>query len=149
MSVSLPDFFTTVMPALSEKGRAFLLQAVQEQHYPAGELIFTKGDEVSGLYVLLTGRVGIQKKTGFEDKTQIIALLDPGAPLGERGILSNMVHGAGSLAVEDSVLGFLSRADYLSFCEAEPSDGKILLEWLLIQVSRRLEKASERLAHVL
>lgn len=149
IQISPLKFFSSRLPALSEAGRKFLSQAIQEVSFSKGEMIFRENETVSGVYFLLSGRVGIQKETGFEEKTQVIALLAPGAPLAERGVLPQMVHGAGALAVEETVLGLLTYADYDVFCKKEPNDGRILLEWLLLQASRRLEKASERLVHVL
>ncbi len=149
MTANLPDFFASVLPAISEEGRAFLCRSVEQISVAAGEQVFSNGEPAYGLYFLLSGRIGIQKETGFEDKTQVIALLGRGAPLGERGVLGDMVHGAGALAVADSAVALLRSADYAAFTEEMPADGRILLEWVLLQMSRRLEKASERLAHIL
>ncbi len=149
MTASLPEFFASVLPAISEDGRVLLCRSVEQLSFTAGEQIFSRAESARGLYFLLSGRIGIQKETGFEDKTQIIALLDRGAPLGERGLLHDMPHGAGALAVVDSTVAFLSLTDYAAFIEEMPADGRILLEWVLLQMSRRLEKASERLAHIL
>ncbi len=149
MIVSLPDFLASALPALSEEGRAFLCRFVQEVFFAKGEQIFCKGEPVAGFCFLLSGRIGIQKETGFEDKTQVIALLDAGAPVGERGLLPGMIHGAGAIAVEDSSLALLPPAGYSAFSKEFPVDSRILLEWVLLQTSRRLEKASERLAHIL
>ncbi len=143
------DIVCSFSPQLSEQGFRLLCESMREVYFDSGEIIFRKGDPAEGLYFILEGRVGIQKETGFEDKTQIIGLLDPGAPLGERGLLRNMNHGAGAFAVEKTCLGFLSIDVYHQLCKLAPDDGRILLEWLMRRVSRRLEKVSERLAHIL
>ncbi len=149
MTANLSEFFISIMPALSEEGRAFLCRTVEEQHFSAAEAVFQRGEAVAGLYFIRSGRIGIRKETGFEDKTQVIALLDAGAPLGERGLLQNMVHGAGAFAVEDSVVALLPFTEYSQLMRQMPEDGRVVLEWVLLQISRRLEKASERLAHIL
>ncbi len=149
MTVNLPEFFASALPAISEEGRALLCRSVERLSFTAGQQIFSRGESARGLYFLLLGRVGIRKETGFEDKTQVIALLDPGAPFGERGVLRGMIHGAGAVAVVDSTAALLSLAEYIAFAEKMPADGRILLEWVLLQMSRRLEMASERLAHIL
>ncbi len=152
MKVSPPEFFLSTLPSLSEEGCRFLCDSVEEYSFAEGEQLFAKGEAVTGLYFLLSGRIGIKKETGFEDKTQIIALLDPGAPIGERGLLqevAEVVHGAGAIAVVPSQLVFLSAAAYSEVSQKFPHDGRLLLEWVLLQTSRRLEKASERLAHIL
>ncbi|PIE69901.1 MAG: hypothetical protein CSA21_00060 [Deltaproteobacteria bacterium] len=149
MTASLPEFFASALPAISEEGRALLCRSVEPLSFTAGQQIFNRGESARGLYFLLFGRIGIRKETGFEDKTQVIALLDHGAPFGERGLLDGMTHGAGAVAVVDSTVALLPLADYVAFTEKMPADGRILLEWVLLQVSRRLEMASERLAHIL
>nr|WP_240191952.1 Crp/Fnr family transcriptional regulator [Desulforhopalus vacuolatus] len=122
---------------------------MQEQHFTAGEKIFDCGDVVEGLGFIISGRVGIKQQTGFEGKTQIIALLDPGAPLGERLLTGLDTHTAGAVAVEETYIALLSRDAWVKICEEEANFACDLLKWVLGRVSLRLGKASERLAHIL
>jgi CRP-like cAMP-binding protein len=133
-----------------EKAEAeILLKALESVSYAAGTRIFQKGDPADRLYFLQTGRVAVQNKTGFGERMQVVALLDPGAPVGEKGLLGRRTRGATLTAVKDSVLLALSQEAFEILVDEAPVLAIKLLKWLLNRVSLRLEKNSERLAHVL
>ncbi len=85
--------------------------------YKAGDQVFQKGDPADCLYFLLAGRVAVQSKTGFGDRTQVVALLDPGAPVGEKGLLGGRTRGATIVAVKDSDLFSLSQESFARLVE--------------------------------
>jgi CRP-like cAMP-binding protein len=145
--VSSARFDLSTLPFLKE-AESFI-SALQEQHFAAGEKIFDCGDVVEGLGFILSGRVGIKEQTGFEEKTQIIGLLDPGAPFGERLLTGLTTHSAGAVAVEETDIALLSKEAWMKIREENPKLARDLLEWILGRVSLRLGKASARLAHVL
>jgi CRP-like cAMP-binding protein len=126
-----------------------LLRVMSRVSYKAGDQVFQKGDPADCLYFLQAGRVAVQSKTGFGDRTQVVALLDPGAPVGEKGLLGGRNRGATVVAVIDSDFFLLSREAFAMLVEEEPGLAIKLLKWLLDRVSLRLEKNSERLVHVL
>lgn len=126
-----------------------LLRDMSRVSYKAGDQVFQKGDPADCLYFLQAGRAAVQSKTGFGDRTQVVALLDPGAPVGEKGLLGGRNRGSTVVAVTDSDFFLLSREAFAILVEEEPGLAIKLLKWLLDRVSLRLEKNSERLVHVL
>ncbi len=101
------------------------------------------------MYVLISGRIAVQKQTGFGDRMQVVALLDPGAPLGESGLLAAQSRGASLTAVARfPFAAIVSTSIYRNYCKFPLSCGKSVT-WLLGRLALRLEKSSERLAHVL
>ncbi len=126
-----------------------LLTVMEKVSYGAGAELFQKGDPAECLYFLVSGRVAVQNKTGFGERTQVVALLDPGAPVGEKGLLGGSNRGATLNAVKDSELLALSYESFERLVGDDPSLAIKLLKWLLKRVSLRLEKNTERLVHVL
>lgn len=126
-----------------------LLLVMEKVSYPAGSEIFNKEDHADCVYFLITGRVAVQNKTGFGERKQVIALLDPGAPVGEKGLLGEAVRGATLTAVIDSELLSLTHESFDRVVNDNPIIGVKLLKWLIKIVSLRLEKSSQRLVHVL
>jgi len=126
-----------------------LLANMKSVSFTAGTRVCQKGDPADCLYFLRSGRVAVQNKTGFGERMQVVALLDPGAPIGERGLLGTRTRGATLTAVKDSELLALSQMEFDILVEEAPGLAVKLLKWLLNRVSLRLEKNSERLAHVL
>ena len=126
-----------------------LLEAMKSVSYTGGTTIFKKGDLADCVYFLQDGQLAVQNKTGFGDRMQVVALLDPGAPVGEKGLLGPRARGATLVAVKDSRLLTLSQEAFDSLAEQSPVLAIKLLKFLLNRVSLRLEKSSERLTHIL
>ena len=126
-----------------------LLAVMKSVSFVAGTQVCQKGDSADCLYFLQVGQVAVQNKTGFGERMQVVALLDPGAPIGERGLLGHRTRGATLTAVKDSELLVLSQEAFDILVVQAPGLVIKLLTWLLNRVSLRLEKSSERLAHIL
>jgi CRP-like cAMP-binding protein len=101
------------------------------------------------LYFVVEGQLAVQKRTGFGDRTQVVALLDPGAPVGERALLRDNVHCSKLVAVKKTILLSLSREKFAQFKKVHSPLAMNLLEWLLNSSSLRLRKSSDRLSQVL
>jgi CRP-like cAMP-binding protein len=143
--------------ALQERCFAFLdkeeaetlLTSMQRVSYASGTVVFEKGDAADCMYFLYSGKVAVQMKTGFGEKMQVVALLDPGAPVGEKGLLGSGSRGATLVVVKDADLLVLSQQAFDILADESPVLIIKLLKWLLARVSLRLEKNSERLTLVL
>jgi CRP/FNR family cyclic AMP-dependent transcriptional regulator len=136
-------------PFLEKKDVLVLLTAMETSEIKAGSTLYKTNDSADCLYVLISGRVAVQKQTGFGDRMQVVALLDPGAPLGESGLLDTQYRGATLLAVIDSRLLSLSRKAFAEISNHTPTLAVKVLTWLMGRLALRLKKSSERLAHVL
>ncbi len=126
-----------------------LLPLMEEISLSAGDVLFHLNESGDKLYLVTQGRLAVQKRTGFGERTQVVALLNPGAPVGERFVLSNNRHGATVVAVDDSRLLTFSNGAFNELKKEHPLLAVSLLEWLLDRVSLRLRKSSDRLSHVL
>jgi signal transduction histidine kinase len=137
VSASLP-FLTT----LSEASRARLKELLHDEHHPVNTVIFREGMPGDMLYIIWSGRVAIVKD--LERETPILlAYGKPGEILGEMSLLENGSHSASVVAVEDTHLLRLSRADLQKLVsEASPISIEILGA-LGKTVSTRLRIANE------
>ncbi len=136
-------------PFLDQPDALALLTAMEISELKSGSTLYSTNDYADCLYVLVSGRLAVQKQTGFGDRTQVVALLDPGAPLGESGLLDGQSRGATLVAVTDSWLLSLSRQAFTEITTQSPTLAVKVLTWLMGRLSLRLKKSSERLAHVL
>jgi CRP-like cAMP-binding protein len=109
----------------------------------------TLDDPADCLYLLTAGKIAVRKRTGFSNRMQVVALLDPGAPIGEGGLLPGGTRGATLTAVAESRLLMLSRQDFDEISATDPDLALKFMKWLLERTSQRLKKSSERLAHIL
>lgn len=113
------------------------------------ENLFCPGEQAQGIFFLQSGRLGVRTATGFEDKQQVIALLDPGSVVGEKGLAESTSRGMTVVALQESVLAFLSTKAFTLLENEEPRLAIKILKKALSATSMRLRANSERLAHVL
>jgi CRP-like cAMP-binding protein len=136
------------LPFLDKADASSLLCVMEILEIKAVTPLYVENDGANCMYVLISGRMAVQKQTGFGDRMQVVALLDPGAPLGE-GVLTDQSRGATLTAVADSRLLLLSRQAFAEITINTPSLAVKVLTWLMGRLALRLKKSSERLAHVL
>ncbi|KJR96521.1 MAG: hypothetical protein VR65_27620 [Desulfobulbaceae bacterium BRH_c16a] len=137
------------LPFLNEQETRVLLNGMVSISVQSGGGLYSLDDPADCLYLIVSGRIAVRKKTGFGDRMQVVALLDPGAPVGEGGLLPGHLRGATLTAVADSRLLALSRQSFDELSAADPALALKLVKWLMGRVSLRLRENSERLAHVL
>ena len=110
--------------------------AVYKPH-KKGERIFSEGEEATGFYVLIAGRVKVSK-LAFDGKEQILHILDIQEPFGEVPVFAGELFPANAEAMEDSKILFLPREGFIHLIEKEPSVAMNMLALL----SRRLRQFS-------
>jgi CRP/FNR family transcriptional regulator len=103
------------------------------------ELIFGDGDEGSGFYLVVSGRVKVYKLSP-EGKEQILHILGPGEPLGQVAVFENRAFPANAEALVDSRLLFFPRPAFRRLLSDNPS---LALNMLGV-MSRRLREFTQQ-----
>jgi CRP-like cAMP-binding protein len=114
-----------------------LAMIVVDQVVRRGQTIFEEGEEGSGFYVVLSGRVKIFKLS-LEGKEQILHILTTGEPFGEVPVFAGEKFPAHAQAMEDSRVFFFPRPAFVDLVKKNPS---LALNMLAV-LSRRLRKFS-------
>src|SRR5512137_2880135 len=97
-----------------------LAMIVVDQVIPRGQTIFEEGDEGSGFYVVLSGRVKIYKLSP-DGKEQILHILTGGEPFGEVPVFAGEKFPAHAQAMEDSRVFFFPRPAFVDLVKKTPS----------------------------
>lgn len=105
--------------------------------YKKGELIFSEGQEATGFYILIVGRVKVAKLAP-DGKEQILHILGSQEPFGEVPVFAGERFPANAEAMEDSKVLFLPREEFIHLIKKEPSVAMHMLALL----SRRLRQFS-------
>jgi len=100
-----------------------------------GERIFSEGDEGSGFYVVLAGRVKIFK-VSTEGKEQILHFVGPGESFGEVSVFTGQGFPADAVAAVQTTLLFFPRVAFSALIAKDPA----LALNMLAQLSRRLRQ---------
>jgi len=98
-----------------------------------GERLFSEGDEGTGFYMVVTGRVKIFK-VSVEGKEQILHLFGPGESFGEVSVFTGQGFPADAVASAQTVLLFFPRLAFSALIQKDPT----LALNMLAQLSGRL-----------
>lgn len=101
-----------------------------------GETLFAEGDTADTLYLLRSGRLGVFRRDGDEDRPpQFVGVIRPGEPAGEMAMLAGTEHTADLVALRDSEVLALPRDAFFEAARTEP-DLMVELSRLMIQRAR-------------
>jgi len=114
-----------------------LASIATQKHFKKGQIIFSEGEEASGFYMVLVGRVKVSKLAP-DGKEQILHILGIQEPFGEAAVFAGERFPANAEAMEDTKVLFLPRDAFVDLMRKEPS----LSMNMLALLSRRLRRFS-------
>lgn len=111
---------TPLFGGLSEAQLAKIKQIAVTKSYDRDQPIFWEGDEGTGFFIVVNGKVKIYKVSP-EGKEQILHIYGPGQPFGEVPVFTGDHFPASALAVIKSRLLFFPRQRFIDLISANPS----------------------------
>lgn len=114
---------------LSEYDKEMLQKVMQVKNYRKNEAIFTEGTIPNGIFFLKKGKVK-KYKVDNDGREQIIYIYNAGEFFGYSAILSNDSYGDTTQTIENSVIAFISKEDFLSILDRSEIFSKLLLKSL-------------------
>ena len=84
-----------------------------------GSVIFSQGDEGDALFGVASGRVRISASASG-GREVFLNIMEPGDTFGEIAVMDGLPRTANAIALDDSTLILIQRADFLPFLEKEP-----------------------------
>lgn len=113
------------------------------QHYQKGQVIYQEGSQALGFYCVYQGKIKLSK-AGGDNKEQIVSLFREGDVLGYRALLAGTRYTSSAVALEDSVVCFVPRPDFLRLVQANTQFSTALMQLL----ARSLGQAEEKMLHL-
>ena len=95
-------------------------QIAVEKHYNKGQTIFSEGDETTGLFVVIDGRIKIYKVSS-EGKEQILHIFETGQSFGEVTVFTGQQLPANAQTLAKSRLLLFPRSAFVGLVTANPS----------------------------
>jgi CRP-like cAMP-binding protein len=114
--------------------------------FKKGELIFSEGDEVKGIYFVYSGRVKVHKKWNG-DKDLIIRFANNGAIFGHRGLGGDSYYPVSATALEPTVVCFLPIDFFLTSLKVNHDLTLNLLSFFAEEL-KESEKRMRNMAHM-
>jgi CRP/FNR family transcriptional regulator, dissimilatory nitrate respiration regulator len=108
---------------------------VTEQVFRKGETIFSEGEEGTGFYVGVSGRIKVYKLSP-EGKEQILHLFGPGEPFGEVPVFAGQRFPANAIAMEESRILFFPRTAFVGLIKRTPELALNMLAVLSLRLRR-------------
>jgi signal transduction histidine kinase len=124
---------------LSRKELVDLREIAREKQFAGGSPIFHEGDLGDGLYVIKDGLVEIAHTVGAEVR-HVFSQLGPGEIFGEMAVIEQRPRSATALALRDTQLYFIPRAEMRMLLQQSPG----LAFNVLQEISRRLREFNQR-----
>lgn len=114
---------------LPDCDKEMLKRVMQNKNYRKNEAIFTDGTIPTGIFYLKTGKVK-KYKVDNDGREQIIYIYNTGEFFGYSAILSNESYGDTTQAIENSVIAFISKEDFLKILDHSVVFSRLLLKSL-------------------
>lgn len=115
-------------------------------HFKKGELIFTEGDEVNGIYFIFKGTVKVHKKWGNE-KELIIRFAKDGEIIGHRGLGDEIFYPVSATSLESTTVCYIDMAFFKAALKIN-NDFTIRLLLFYAEELQRSERKMNNLAHM-
>jgi CRP/FNR family transcriptional regulator, cyclic AMP receptor protein len=119
-----------------------LAESCDIQRARKGEPIIVEGSEGDQMYVVLSGRVAVRKRTPAQD-TFTVSFGEEGDFFGELSLLDRAVRSATVIAESDTQLLAIHRERFVAFGDRCPAAGLLVTRRVAERLAKRLRHASE------
>jgi len=130
--------------ALTSEQIEVLADLSETRAFPSGSQIFQQGDFDNSVYIVLDGRVALERKINDETDPILLTIIKPDQHFGEMSLFSHTPRSFTATAIEDTVLLQILRDVFTAFIRQCPE--------LLVEVNRslnqRLMEAYDQLSEV-
>ncbi|PSL45726.1 CRP-like cAMP-binding protein [Chitinophaga niastensis] len=106
----------SILSNLPEDEQAYLCANMLEQRYSKGEIIFREGAVASGIFFIKKGKVK-KYQVDHVGKEQIIYVANAGELIGYHAILADERYPDSSATLEECVIAFIPKEDFLTALE--------------------------------
>lgn len=128
---------------LSDEELESIRQIATERTYQRNQMVFSDGEEGSGFFLILAGKVKVFKMSP-EGKEQILHILGTGEPVGQVAVFAGTSFPANAQTISDSRLLFFPRRAFVDLIQARPT---LALNMLAI-LSNRLREFTVQIENI-
>jgi CRP-like cAMP-binding protein/HEAT repeat protein len=121
-----------------------LASICEEELIPAGTSIFQEGDSGGTLYVVVDGRISIEREGERKGSIVRLAAMEPRSSFGEMSLFENSPRSASAVAIEDSLVLKLSVAPLVVLMRQYPDMSLELIKVL----SLRMREAKDQISRL-
>ena len=144
-----PEELHNIFSFLSAEEMGELSAYLELREWQPAEIVMKSGDSADFMGFLVKGKLAVKMEGVFPNKFILVAVLEPGSLVGEVAVVAGGYRHATVVATEKTSLLVLSGENMELLLRQAPALGLKLLRRIIHVLSRRLGKASDRLALLL
>lgn len=133
---------------LSDEEMGVFLGYCENRQAAAGDTLWCEGDNDSYAVFIISGKLGIKKRTEFEGKYIIVGTYSRGTVAGELCLLTDYERSDTAVVLEPVDIAVLSSRNFEKLITEHPMLGLKLLKRIFLIVSRRLDISFDRIAKI-
>ncbi len=137
-------FFKT----LTDEEVSAFLDFCDVKQVAAGETLWREGDSDNYAAFIISGKIGIKKKTEFLHKYMIVGTFAKGTVVGELCLLTDHLRSVTAVIIETVDLVILTSKKFERLITEQPILGLKLLRHIFLVISKRLSRSTERIASI-
>jgi CRP/FNR family cyclic AMP-dependent transcriptional regulator len=127
---------------LSPHEQETLASMLRRRSIRKGDFLFHRGDEGTALYIIFKGLIKIAVSSNRGDEVTLAMLADDDF-FGEMALLDDLPRSADAVALEDTQLYVLNRADFLSFLIQNEHAVRAIIQVLSLRLRRTDDMVAE------
>jgi CRP-like cAMP-binding protein len=124
------------------------LRFCERRSVTAGEVLWQEGDSDNYAAFIVSGRIGIKKRTEFAKEQVIVGTYGSGSVAGELCLLTENTRSVTAEALEDGELVLLQSTRFEDLISRHPQLALKLLKHIFTTTCGRLRKSYERIASI-
>ena len=125
-----------------EQDWKILSELLKESSAKTGDFVFKDNDQGNGFYFIRSGKVKISKQVVPEGKKtaqeHLLTVLTAGNIFGEMALVDGAPRSANAIAEDDTVLYYLSQAEYEKLEREQPSTALRIQDLLVVTLCSRI-----------
>lgn len=129
---------------LTEEQLIILAESCEERTFSQGDFLFRQGEAGGVLYIVLSGKVAIEREIQQQTDSISIMLAEPYDSLGEMSLFHNAPNSVTATAMADTHTLWIKNDDFIAFSKKYP---ELLVELCLV-LSKRLFEAYDIISEV-
>ncbi len=129
---------------LSDEQLMILAESCEERTFSQGEFIFRQGETGGVLYIVLAGKVAIEREIQQQTDSVSIMMCEPYDSLGEMSLFHDAPNSVTATAMAETKTLWIKNDDFIAFVKRYP---ELLVELCLV-LSKRLFEAYDIISEV-
>ncbi len=147
LNTRLKEVFKFFKALTDDEMQAFL-RFCDSRQVEEGARLWSEGDSDNYAVFVISGKLGIKKKTEFEGKYMIVGTFAQGTVVGELCLLTDHARSVTAEVLEPVDIVILTNRNFEMLMTEQPLLGLKLLKHIFLVISRRLNRSTDRIARI-